>query len=78
MVQFGLIVPDSRREIIPSYFMCKACFPHSTMFFYLWHIHRAWLKHSFKKIIDLVVHSYIFAEMGHHVPKRGWNTPNTS
>jgi len=34
------------------------------MFFYLWHIHRTWLKHFFKKIIGLVVCSHIFAEMG--------------
>ncbi len=44
--------------------MCKACFPLLTMFFYLWHIHRTWLRHFFKKKIGLVVCSHIFAEMG--------------
>ncbi len=34
------------------------------MFFYLWHIHQAGLKHYFKKKIDLMVYSHIFVEMG--------------
>jgi hypothetical protein len=44
--------------------MYRVCFPHLTVFLYFWHIHRAWLKYSFKKIVDHMVHLHIFIEIG--------------